>query len=553
MARRGDLIAEGNAALQSGAWRDARAAFEAANADEASGEAHEGLSWAAWWLNDGDLTISSREAAFRLYRSGGDGRGAARMAMWLGTDYEDFRGELPIAAGWRQVARRLLEDVAECEEHGWLAVFEADVALVFHEDVAKARSFAADALAIGRRRHLPDVETMALAVDGLALVAGGAVTDGMSCLDQAAAAALGGVFSDPALANRVLCYLIFGCERVRDFQRAAQWCERMREIADQMQLTFAQGFCRAHYAAVLISRGKWEEAESELADATRMLEASRLPYVAESTVRLGELRRRQGRNEEAEKLFHTAEWHPIALIGLGELSLDAARPMDALDYANRFLRQIPDSSRLQRAAALELLVRAEALLGNHKQARAALAALDDISEAAATPLLQAARSFSGGMLAIAAYDLEGALAQFEDAADYFGRSGTPYEAARARLELASTLATLGRPERARSEARAALKALDALGASFHASRAAALIRSIQEPEPAQSAGTRSELTARQVEILRHISKGDSDRHIAANLGVSEHTVHRHVANILIRLDVPTRAAAAAWAGARGLL
>jgi DNA-binding NarL/FixJ family response regulator len=61
------------------------------------------------------------------------------------------------------------------------------------------------------------------------------------------------------------------------------------------------------------------------------------------------------------------------------------------------------------------------------------------------------------------------------------------------------------------------------------------------------------LTGRQVEILRLISEGKSDRDIAAALGVSEHTVHRHVANILLRLDLPTRAAAAAYSASRGFI
>ena len=549
MTGQDSLVSRGHEALGKAAWHEARLLFEQALAQSETAEANEGLSWAAWWLNDGDATIHSREAAYRLYRQAGADLGATRMAMWLATDYEDFRGALPIGRGWRQRARRLLDGQPICAEHGWFSIIEGDVALLIAEDTTTARRCAGEAMAVARQCGVADMDVMALAMEGLALVGEGEIDEGMKRLDEAAASALGGELQDETWVNKVLCYLIYGCERIRDFGRAAQWCELMREVADRTSFAWAQGTCRAHYGGVLISRGKWQEAEKTLSEAVAYLEASRPPWAAEALVRLAELRHRQGRPDEAAELLGRAEWHPLAMLGLAEIALDAGRLQDAGELVERFLRHIPAANRLQRAAALELLVRVGTLSGWRARADEALAALRAISEAVPTLPLRAATCFSEAMMAMAGGDYERARAWFEDAVDLFERSGTPYEAGRARLELAAALVSLGRLERARDEAVLARNRLEALGASFSARRAAALLEDIGRREAApDSAVAGIDLTERQIEILRLVSQGRNDREIASALAISEHTVHRHVANILLRLDMPTRAAAAAHAG-----
>ena len=397
---------------------------------------------------------------------------------------------------------------------------------------------------------------MALAVQGFALVCEGNVAAGIQCLDEAAAAATGGELTRQSAPIWILCYLIYSCERVRDFDRAAQWCEKMREVADRLRFLFPRGICRVHYAGVLILRGLWGEAESELAESEAMFSASRPPWIAESRVRLAELRRRQGRLDEAEGIFREVESHPLALLGLAELALDRGRPRDADEFCARLLRQLPQSARYQRMDALELVVRSAALLGERARAAEALAEIEILSEKAATLPLRAVRCFSMGMEAIAAGDFERARISLEDAADLFEKTGTPYEAARARLELAGVLVSLDRLQRARIDAERARDALENLGSRFHAGRARALLKDIERrrgEKTAKSTADRTVLTARQAEILRLIAEGKSDRDIAAALGLSEYTVHRHVANILNRLALPSRAAAVAYAVARNLI
>jgi DNA-binding CsgD family transcriptional regulator/tetratricopeptide (TPR) repeat protein len=549
------LITSGNEALARGAWAEARAAFEQAIAETETAEAHEALSEVATWLNDGDAAIRSRETAYRLYREAGDDLSAARMAIWVSTDYEDIRGDFSIAQGWRHRARRLLEGQPVAPEHGLLCLIEGESALLVEDNVATAQRYAEEAIALSRTCGTADIQLTALAMQGLSLVGEGRVEEGIARLDEAAAAALGGELENEAWANKILCYLIFACEWIRDFDRATQWCEKMRQVADRMQFTFAQGVCRAHYGAVLTSRGNWTEAERQFADATVKLRESRPAVAVESMVRLAELRRRQGRVQEATALFRQFEWHPLAILGLAEIALDDGRPRDAEELAERFLRQIPESSRLQRATALELLVRAEALLANYDRAAAALSILQDLSESVATPPLRAAAWFAAGMIAVAAGEYDVARVRLEDAVGMFEQAGTPYESARARLELAQVLVVLDRRERARGEAEAASQVFARLGATLLSRRAAALLEDLDRRASANGSDTvgSASLTQRQQDILRCIAQGMSDREIAVELGLSEHTVHRHVSNILLRLSLPSRAAAVAHAASRGLL
>jgi ATP/maltotriose-dependent transcriptional regulator MalT len=351
-----------------------------------------------------------------------------------------------------------------------------------------------------------------------------------------------------------LCYLIYACERVRDYDRAVEWCERLREYSERSGMSVIRGICRVHLAGVYIWRGNWQRAEEELSGAWGLLENRPLP-IADGKVRLADLRYRQGRLQESAELFREVEWHPLALLGLAELSLEEGRPRDAHDLIQRLLRQVPESSRTQRAAAQELLVRVYALMGNRGGAQEALDAVRELSESVSTLPLRAASQFSAGAFAAAEKQYDQARASFEDAISLYQRCGAPYETARARLELASVLVMLERWDRARSEAAEAFNTLDRLNSTWYAGRATRLLQDIDARQV--DGGLRSSsgviLTDRQIEILRLISQGMNDHEIADALVVSEHTVHRHVANILQRLELPSRAAAVAYAGNRGLL
>ena len=151
------------------------------------------------------------------------------------------------------------------------------------------------------------------------------------------------------------CYLISACESVRDYDRAAQWCAQVERYAARTRIRFLHGVCRAHYGAVLTWRGRLGEADAELTAAVRELSATRPFWAAEAVVRLGDLRRRQGRAGEARELYERFEGDALAGIGLAELALDAGDAARAGDLAARTLRQLPSDCRAARAPGLEVL------------------------------------------------------------------------------------------------------------------------------------------------------------------------------------------------------
>jgi LuxR family maltose regulon positive regulatory protein len=464
MAPLSDWIERGRNALSGGGWVEARACFEQALGCSDSAEAWDGLSWACWWLEDGTAAIQAREHAYRLYKDAGERRSAARMAIWLANDHLDFRGEQAVAQGWSRRATRILGDLAPAPEHGWLAALEAQFALEAG-DLAEAMRIGTRVRQLGRDLGITDLEMLGLATEGLALVTGGELKEGMWRLDEAAAAALGGEYEQFVGVGWTCCYLIYACERVRDYDRAAQWCRNDEEFAERMRIQFLNGVCRVHYAAVLTWHGSWKEADEVLSKAIGNLAATRPPFALEGMVRLADLRRRQGRIEEAERLFMEAESHPMAAVGMAELSLDRDDPGGAIPVAERVLRQLPLANKTQRATALELVVRAKSASGDTHGAQVHLEELRSVAQAVPTNPLRAAASFCEGVVAAAAGDHDSAAVAFEDAAALFAASDAPYELGRARTELARTLAELGRKDVARREAAAALMVLERTGAS----------------------------------------------------------------------------------------
>lgn len=542
-------------ALERGEWEEARALFEAALEDEETPEILEGLGDAAWWLDDGAATFDARERAHALYRRRGEDRAAARVATWLAWDCITFRGEPAVANGWIQRAHHLLEGFETVPEHGWLALREGEMALLLRSDPSAARRLGGRAADVGRSLGLLDLEMVGLALEGLALVSEGEIAEGMRRLDESAATVVAGELNDLCAIGLSSCYLLFACERVRDYDRAAQWCSAVKEFCKRWRINLLFAICRAHYATALTWQGAWKEAEAELVSAGRELAEIRPGYLVEGCVRLGELRRLQGRVEEASGLFEQFAFHPLAMLGLAAIAFDRGDAEAAEDLVDRHLRTLPDEDCMERVAGLELAVRVRLAIGDAAGANAALDELRKIAAKVATGLLRASVLSSEGLVAAFGGDQDLARRRFEDAIDLWSRNKIPFEAARTRLELARALQALTRTRSAEREARTAQAVFTSLGAAGEAERAAALLRELEIKPPGNegAAPDRPNLTRRELEVLRLVAQGLSNQNIAARLVLSEHTVHRHVANILAKLGVSSRAAAVAHAAGRGLL
>ncbi len=551
-------LAAGQAALQAGAWREAQQAFERSLTIEETPEALEGLGLAAWWLDHADVVFDSRERAFRAYRARGDHRSAARVAVWIAWDSAAFRGEEGVAKGWVQRARRLLEGQPDSPEHAWLAARAAVFTLLDDGDPETAEALAKEAIRVGQSIGAIDNEMVGRALYGFALITTGRVTEGLRELDEVSAAILAGELTDRVLIALAGCYLIGACDRARDHGRAVQWVDRVKEHSRKWGLKPLFAVCRTQYASVCMWRGSWDEAEHELTSACDEMAVCRPGMTTDGLARLGELRRRQGRLDEAASLFDRSGGHPIASLGRAAIALDRNDPQSAIELAERHLRRLPARNRTERAAALELLIRAHTSTGHRgdlARARAAFDELLDIANTANTAPLLASARLAAGLVSHAAGDLEASRRELEDAVDLFDQSGAPFEAAQARVLLASVLESLGRADAGLAEVERARTELSRLDAKVELAAAEAVLRRLasKPQEPAPAARGTSGLSGRELEVLRLISGGLSNQAIAEKLCISEHTVHRHVANTLSKLNVPSRSAAVAQAAKLGLL
>jgi len=501
-------------AIDTGDWQTARTLYEQLTAETNAPEAWAGLAEAAWLQQDSRLMIDARLAAYRLHRERGNDVAAARMAIALGNDFLDFRGDAAVANGWFKYARRLLEKLPPSADHARLAVWEARLALIGLQDTAEGARLAEEALRLARAGDCADAEVLATAMSGLAYVMSARPEKGFALLDEAAAAALAGDISDPYAAGLTCCYLISACDRVRDYDRAAQWCARLREFSTRQRFAILMTTCRLQYGSVLISRGAWDDAESELQAAIADLREVRPVVLPAAYARLGELRRRQGRTDEAVVLFEQAGSHPLALLGGAWIDIDQGNLARALDRARAYLRRFPEDALLERASANEILVRIAAAQGKAAEAKTPLAELEQASTEHDLPLLKAAVLSARAALMLADGD-EGAgraAELMEDAAALYDNAGFVHEAATVRRDL----------EKARNAG-------------------------------GPASPSEAPLTQREMEVLRLVAKGLSEREVADKLFISPHTAHRHLSNIRLKLNVTTQAAAVAHAARIGLI
>jgi DNA-binding CsgD family transcriptional regulator len=524
-------------------WQGARDAFRA-ELDAAPGDpdALDGLGQASWWLGERDAAIAHRREAFAGYRRQGATRDAARLAIYLAGEHR-IDGEPAAASGWLARARRLLAGEEAVPEVGWLEIEEAKRA----EDPTEAERHARAALDIAQKLGDVDVECMALAQLGRAVVSGGRVKEGMALLDESMAVALGGETSDPMASGDACCTTLVVCDRLADLARAAEWCAAVVEFTERRHYTPVQSWCRAIYGAVLARAGDWTRAEKVLTEALGLHSERRkgggraLPLAV-----LAELRLRQGRDEEAARLLHGLEQHPAALPALVDLHVrrgDLAMARALLDTAERGAH---DPGRLLVLRGALELAAAELEAASESAAR-----LAELAESLAREDLAGEAALLRGRVAAARGLAEEAVSALEAAVALFERLGYPLEEGRARLALARVRAAERSPL-AVPFARAARDLLERLGARRDADEAAALLRELGFSGRTIVRGERHELTPREREVLALVVSGLSNNEIAERLVITPKTAEHHVGNVLAKLGVRSRTEAAAHAMREGI-
>jgi DNA-binding NarL/FixJ family response regulator len=533
-------LAAGYEALAAGHWEQARDAFAAAVDVTDAPDALDGLSRALWWLRDGRGAVVIRERAYAGFRRDGQLARAARVALWLSREHALVFGNTAAANGWLSRAERLLRDVAPAAEHGWLSLARSERT----SDPAESARLATEAIAVAEAADDTDLELRALAQLGLAEVSLGHVDEGLVRLDEAMAAATAGEPTSLETFADVCCTLMLACDLAGDSERPQQWSAVLEDFVRKYDPVTLLAFCRTCCADVFAANGRIDSAEGELLAAIRELtEAGQRSRCAHPAARLAEIRVLQGRFDEAEQLLEGFEDEPEAVAAAVSLRIRRGEPEAAEELLRRRLDDVGHSSLLA-APLLGQLV--EACLAEDRigDARAAAAWLARIADGSARERVDAMALLARARVAIAAGEPDG-IELLRRALNAYAALALRLETARVRLELAKALSAES-PAAAVDLARRARNELDGLGASHEADAAAALMRSLGAKGRAgpKTAGL---LSRRELEVLRLLAEGLSNREIAERLFISPKTAEHHVSRIYAKLGVSTRAEAAAYA------
>jgi DNA-binding CsgD family transcriptional regulator/tetratricopeptide (TPR) repeat protein len=536
-----DPLAVGEAALAAGEWEAARDAFKAAIGQVDDPTAHDGLARALWWIEGSRSAVAERTRAYSGYRHRGDERAAAHVALWIAHEYEVGLGNPAAAGGWLTRAAGLLEQLPEGPDDARLELVRGERS----GDPLEAGRHAKAALEIARRLGDPDLEITALGRLGLAEVRVGAVESGMSRVDEAMAAALGGEATELETLGELCCDLIAACDQTGDVDRLRQWNRLLGEATHERGELPVMSFCGCCSAEALIAGGRLEDAERELARALRVAEETGTRgRCVDPRARLADLLVRQGRFEEAEQLLPGADGDGWTVRARAELHLARGEPGAAAVVLERRLRQLGETSLLA-VTVLDLLVLARLHEANVDAAREAAGALEALAASAGIDRVSAyAERAQGRVASVAAAG--GGLDRLERAIAFFARLGMELEVGRTRLDLARGLRGVDR-QAAIAEGRNAISALHASGAGYERDIAAALLRELGDESRPLVTRAVDELTRREVEVLRLLGEGLTNAEIAARLFISTKTAGNHVSSILMKLGLRNRSQAAALA------
>jgi DNA-binding NarL/FixJ family response regulator len=542
------LVERGRAAFAARAWADAYEAFSAAarevalGAEDVERQAHS----AGLLARDAEMLVLL-EGAHDLYLASNRLERAAQAGFWIGFRLASL-GEIGRSSGWLEQSRKLiarLDTPSRVEGYLLLPVVHRHLAGGELDEAAKVAARAAE---IGGRLADPDLEALAQSLLGRALLRQGEIERGLAVLDLGMITASRDTVS-PLATGLVYCTAIADCARIFALDRAREWTQALaRFCSAQPQLVTFSGTCLVHCSEVHQASGDWEEAEREARRACDEL-PSYVPVHAgplgSALYQRAELKRLVGDFDEAEALYREAsdkgrEPHPgLALLRLAQGKRDAAavamRRVLAAASGGQRLPLLP--------AAVEVLLAVRAL----DEVRPLVVELEEATRAHSGDVLRAMAAHARGSLHLAEGNAASALAPLRTAFEIWQSVGAPYLGARIRVELGEACEALGDADGTELERAGARAVFESLGAKHDLECLAAQRRSWT------GSGVPGGLTTREVEVLRLVASGITNRQIAAKLCLSEKTVDRHLSNIFGKLNVASRAAATAYAYQNGLV
>jgi DNA-binding CsgD family transcriptional regulator len=533
-------LQRGREAYANQAWLDAYDALSRADAESPLEAADvELLATSAALVGECDAHHLLLERLHKLRLDAGETELAAKAAVLLGMNLA-IAGEVGPAMGWFGRAERLVGQAGEDSVVPGYLLLPVAFQRMSSGDAEGAHHAASEAAAIAERFGEHDLFATASHIAGTTLIRQGRVDEGLKLLDEAMVAVTSGEVS-PFLAGAVYCGVIASCEEAFEPRRAREWTNALTRWCDaQPQLVSFTGRCLAHRAGIKQLRGAWADALDEAVLARERCEqAMNRPAAGQAYYQQAELHRLRGDYAAAEGAYRDAsrygrEPQPgLALLRVAQGEAEAA--------AGALRRALAETAEpLQRAVLLPAYVEVALAQDQVDDAASASAELDEIDARYGRPMLRAIAAQVRGSVELARGEPQAALRSLRPAWQVWEELDAPYEGARVRLLVGLACRALGDEDGAALELEAARAAFDAVGAEPEVRRVDSL------SGRAEKTGD-SGLSARELEVLRLLASGRTNRAIAAELVVSEHTVARHVQNIFRKLGVSSRTAATAFA------
>lgn len=468
----------------------------------------------------------------------GDTPQAARCACWLSLT-SLLNGDRAQAGGWLSRAGRLLEGRHDCVEQGYL-LLPAGIRSVYDGDTAGAYAAFLQASTIGERFGDKDLTTLALQGQGRALIRQGEITRGVTLLDEAMVAVKAGEVSH-FIAGGVYCSLIEACGEIFDLRRAQEWTSALEQwCASQPDLVPYRGDCLIRRAEILQLHGAWPAALREAQRACeRLSQPAPKPAVGAAFYRKAEVHRLRGEFAEAEEAYREAgRWQRTPQCGLAQLRFSQGQIQAAYAAIRQVAEEVEEPGK--RSQVLDVYVEIALAANDVAAARAASNELSEIAGRIDAAFIHAITARADGAVLLAEGNARGAAAALRRALNCFRELDAPYEVARVRVLVALACRELGNRDTADLELSAAREVFQKLGAAPDLARVEALFHR----KARASAGP---LSTREVQVLRLVASGMTNREIADKLFISEKTVARHLSNIFVKLDLSSRAAATAYA------
>lgn len=518
-------------------WAQAYALLSTADREESlPAEDLERLAMAAYLVGKDADSFDVLARVHNEFLKAGETRRAVRAAFWLGFSLQAV-GEHARAGGWIARGQRLLDDCEDCVEHGYLMLPPA-VQTMFSGNAAAALEQFIEIAAIGERYRDNDLVTIARMCQGQALIKLGQSAAGVSLFDEVMVAVTTGEVAPP-FSGLIYCAVIETCSQIFDLRRAqewtgalSQWCESHPDMVPY------RGQCLVRRAEIMQLRGAWADALAETQRARDTLAQRGERAAGFALYQLGELHRLRGEFADAEESYRQAsEWGCSPQPGMARLRLAQGEIDAAKASIKRVLDEAGDEVRPRMLGAfVDIMLEA----GDVNAARGAAADLSSLAQTLQSPYLGAVAAQATGAVQLADGNAREALSSLRRASTAWTELAAPYERARASVLIALACRALGDEDTAQLELGLAQRAFESLGAAPDAARAATW----REKPAAKASGG---LTDREVEVLRLVAAGKTNKAIAEELGISEKTIARHVSNIFMKLGVSTRAAATAYA------